>query len=264
MSTTQCHDWTIQDRRRVRNLYRLGKSLNEIQSTTGVPFTTAHRWLKAAGEMRARGDGMQMRLSGRAWCTPELVADTRRRVARGESFTELAREARVPYKTFKSAMHRAGVRAQASGPGWRRSFVDPAKSRNRVRLERIARVAALRSEGFSFPEIADRMGTHRNVAHKWAKTAYGRSLTAFVYGPGKVSRKPYAVAMWDEMHLPAWFIAKVLDTTPEQVESWLAADERAKARRREAKRECEQRRRDRATAEFIDAHRDADTRPQPE
>jgi hypothetical protein len=297
MSTTP-RVYTIIDRRRALNLYTGGKSLRQVAAEMRMPKITVRDWCADAGILRTRGEGIQILHTGDVWLTPENVERARAMLAAGAGWADVGAAFGIPKERARVSLYLLGLRVASSGRVAARSWYDPTNRAAAARLARIADAVRLRSEGRMYTDLARHFGVHPQTVFKWAATSYGRALREFVYGPGKASRKAYAVAMREEMHLPAWFIAKVLDATPAMVDRWLATKEpqprltslrpatrmfdggachRAEhvrpdgtTERYESSRGCvactierNQTRTVRARA-VRDAHRDADTRPQPE
>lgn len=221
MASEQTHNRSIQDRRRVLNLYTLGDSYADIQAKTGIPVATAHRWCRAAGITRTVSEALEVKGSGRVWCTPALVESVRERIAAGDSFVAIAAELRIPVTTLKNRMRRKGVRSGRSTAAWRASRLDPSKPANRARLDLTAAICRLHADGLPFEAVADRLGIQRARAQRLASSPYGRALRVFVHGRATGNRAEHARAMHHRQYLPAPFIAKVLDCDVADVRRWI-------------------------------------------
>jgi transposase len=257
--------YTIQDQRRAVNVYVGGLSVERTAKTIEVPFGTVRRWIQESGRMRTRGASHQIRDVGAHWTTLPVLDAIRRWRSEGVPNVEIAKRIRrefgvaVTVRMVRSAVARNGI-AAPRGHAQLVANDTPHSHEGRARLQRIRDVVRMRHEGMRNRDVGRAMGIAESHAHALYKTPYAAALREFVHGTGQAPKKPHALAMHERQGLPAWFIAKVLDVKVRTVENWLAAADRHRA----SKRASEQRRRDRATALLIDAHRDADTHPQPE
>jgi transposase len=259
MPSSTPRTYTITEQRRVMNLYASGLSTKQTAERTGVPVITVYGWLKRADRVRSRSAAQQLHRSGAEWYDDATVERIRALYHQGLGVPAIAKRLSVTRVKLTSLMRNAGILGTRS-QGTARRHNSPHTRAGARRIALIREAVRLEREGWTQTRIGEALGIMQPHVSRLLRSPYAEALRVFTHGTGATKRKPYAVAMHERQGLPSWFIAKALDVPTATVDAWLASEDRHRA----SKRASEQRRRDRATAEFIDAHRDADTRPQPE
>jgi transposase len=215
--------YTHKQRSHALALYRAGRSLKQVERATGVHYSAVNRW--ARQEKIVRGYSHAMTLYMASDPTRIEIADrVRRGFEQGLTLRTIAQRLGIPYTTVYHVARRQGLR-RSPDEGRRMHKATRLKINGSVYWDAVNETMQLLAiDGLGATAIAARLGVTRNTVYNRRRTAYGRALARFAFGPGSISsldRKTAAIEMTAE-GVPIERIVKCLDVSTDRVERWIA------------------------------------------